>query len=182
MISFKFVFKVGLIMFRTKDFILMEVIDIRGKRIGFIKDIIIDFSKGEVRGFVVSSYSFFQHTINVLKENIISFNKHMVICSSQKGDFLKFSQIKSMDIINRQGQISGMVEDILFHEFSFNIKGVIASTGFIKNIFSGKEVLLINQLILGEESLLYIPENSKTRLVSVPHKMFAEVECYEKNI
>ena len=58
-------------MFRTKDFILMDVINIKGKKIGFINDIIVDFKSGEVKGFVISSYKLFQKTLSVLKEDII---------------------------------------------------------------------------------------------------------------
>lgn len=169
-------------MFRTKDFILMDVADIRGKRIGFIKDIIIDFHNGKVTGFVVSSYKLFQNTINVLRENIVSFNKAMIINGWNKNSYLTFSKIKGMDIINKHGDIIGITEDILFHEFTFKIHGLIVSTGFIKNIIAGKKILLINSIILGERSILHYKDKSNIDFVSVPHKLFTEVECYEEDI
>ncbi|MCM8710457.1 PRC-barrel domain-containing protein [Clostridium sp. SYSU_GA19001] len=169
-------------MFRSKDFILMDVIDIHGKKIGFVKDIIIDFHNGEVNGVVVSSYRLFQKNINVLRENIISFNKSMVIRGWNKESYLKFSNIKDMDIINKYGDVIGITEDILFHEFTFKIHGIIVSTGLIKNIISGKKILLTNSLILGEKNMLYYKDKSNIDFVSVPHKLFTEVGCYEKDI
>lgn len=169
-------------MFRTKDFIMMDVVDIKGKKVGFVKDIIIDFHKGEVNGFVVSTYKLLQKTITVLKEDIVSFNKAMIISSYGKETLLKFSAIKNMDIVNRYGDIIGMVEDILFHEFTFKITGLIVSTGFLKNVLKGKRILLMNTLILGNESILCTSLDSDISFLSVPHKIFTEEECHEENI
>lgn len=169
-------------MFRTKDFILMDVCNTKGRKIGFVKDIIIDFHDGEVKGFVISSYKIFQSTICVLKEDIVSFNKSMVISKCNNNKYLKFSDIKNMDIVNKSGDIIGMMEDILFHEFSFKIHGVIVSTGFIKNLISGKRVFLLKNMILGEESILCFNDVSKIDLISIPHKLFTEVGNHEKNI
>lgn len=169
-------------MFRTKDFILMDVVDIKGKKIGFIKDIIIDFHKAQVKGFVISSYKIYQKTLNVLKEDIVSFNKTMVVKRWHKDKFLTFSEVKNRDVKNRYGDIIGILEDMLFHEFTFEIKGIIISSGFIKNFITGKKIILMNSVILGEESILYYKDKSKIDFVSVPHKLSMEVECHEKNI
>jgi uncharacterized protein YrrD len=169
-------------MFRAKDFILMDVIDIKGKKIGFIKDIIIDFNRGFVIGFVVSSYKIFQKTINVLQEHIVSFNKSMVINGYSKCKYITYDEIRNMDIIDRNGEIIGMLEDILFHKFSFKIHGIIISSGLIKNILKGKRILLINGLILGEKSILYYRSNNKIDFTSIPHKLFTEVHYYEKEV
>lgn len=169
-------------MFRTKDFILMDVVDIRGKKIGFINDIIVDFKKGDVKGFIVSSYSFFQKTLCVLKEDIVSFNKSMVVSKVIKEKLFTFSKIKGMDIINNSGDIIGMAEDILFHEFTFKIQGLVVSTGFIKNLLVGKKILLVNSFIIGEKSILYYSTKSKMEFISVPHKLFAEEKHNEKSI
>ncbi|MCM0648772.1 PRC-barrel domain-containing protein [Clostridium swellfunianum] len=169
-------------MFKTKDFMLMDVVDIRGKKIGFINDIIIDFKKGDVKGFVVSSYSFFQKTLCVLKEDIVSFNKSMIVSRVLKDKLFTFSKIKGMDIINCSGNILGMAEDILFHEFTFKIQGLVVSTGFIKNLLVGKKILLVNSFIIGEQSILYYSAKSKVEFISVPHKLFAEENQNEKTI
>jgi len=169
-------------MFRTKDFIMMDVIDINGKKVGFVRDIIIDFHRGEVRGFVVSTYKLMQQTITILKEDIISFNKTMVISNYRKESSLKFSDIKNMDIVNRYGDIIGMVEDILFHEFTFKINGLVVSTGFLKNIIKGKRILLMNSVILGNESILFTSLDNEISFLSVSHRIFTEEECHEESI
>ncbi len=169
-------------MFRTKDFILMDVVDIKGKKIGVINDIILDFNSGEVKGFVISSYKFFQKTLSVLREDIISFNKAMVVGKCIKNRYFTFSKIKNMDIINRYGEIIGMAEDILFHEFTYKIQGMVVSTGFIKNLLVGKKILLVNSIIVGEESILYYENKANIDFISVPHKLFLEDKCYEKSI
>lgn len=169
-------------MFRTKDFILMDVINIKGKKIGFINDIIVDFKSGEVKGFVISSYKLFQKTLSVLKEDIVSFNKSMVVGKCIKNKFFTFSKIKNIDIINRYGEIIGMTEDILFQEFTFKIQGLVVSTGFIKNLLVGKKILLVNSIIIGDQSILYYSDNVNIDFISVPHKLFEEDNCNEKSI
>jgi uncharacterized protein YrrD len=169
-------------MFRSKDFILMDVVDINGKKIGFINDIIIDFNHREVKGFVISTYKLFQKNLSVLKEDIISFNKAMVVGKCVKNKYFTFSSIKNMDIISRYGEIIGMAEDILFQEFTFRIHGLVASTGFIKNLLIGKKILLINSIIIGEQSILHYSSETKINFISVPHKLFLKDKCYEKSI
>jgi uncharacterized protein YrrD len=169
-------------MFRTKDFILMDVIDIKGKKIGFINDIIVDFKSGEVKGFIISSYKLFQKTLSVLNEDIVSFNKAMVVSKCRKNKFFTFSKIKNMDIINRYGEIIGMTEDILFQEFTFKIQGLVVSTGFIKNLLVGKKILLVNSIIIGEKSILYYSNKVNIEFISVPHKLFQEDKFNEKSI
>jgi uncharacterized protein YrrD len=174
--------KLRFIMFRAKDFMLMDVVDIRGRKIGFIKDIVIDFHNGVVIGFMVSSYKLFQNTVCVLKEDIVSFNKSMIVNKLTKKQYLGFDNIKNMDIINSHGDIIGMAEDILFKEFTFKIHGVIVSTGFIKNLITGKKILLINNLILGEANILYYINKDNIDFISVPHKLFAGEKHNEKII
>ena len=45
------------ITYRSKDFYMMEVRDEKGKKLGFIKDIDINFSEGSLVSFVLSSSS-----------------------------------------------------------------------------------------------------------------------------
>lgn len=158
----------------------MEVMDVEGNRIGYVNDIIIDFYKKEVKGLVIFSYKLFKGTLKVLKEDIVSFSINMVIKKTVEDKYLQFKEIKNMDVINTQGETIGIIEDVLFDEFTFKIKSVIVSSGLIKNFFTGKMIVLIEDVILGEESLIYYGENQKINLVSIPHKLFEKVECNEK--
>lgn len=166
-------------MFRSKDFYLMDVVDIKGKRLGMIKDLILDFNKGVIEGFFISSYNPFQRNVLVLKNNIIYFDKELILKDIDKGEKLKFSQIKGMDVLDINGNIIGMIEDLIFDEKTFNINGVIVSLGYIENFIRGKRIILIKDLILGETNMLYFSE-CKVELKTVPHKLFQKDESNEK--
>ena len=142
-------------MFKSKDFIFMNVITVEGKKIGFIKDLLIDFNKGKVIGFQVSPYKFFQKNVSVLKEDIVYFNKEMVVKKVENNIYLPLHTLINMDVIDKCRNIFGMVEDITFTYDTFEIKGIIVSSGFIMNLLRGKRIMLVNELMLGEENILY---------------------------
>ena len=165
-------------MYRSKDFMLMEVMDISGKKIGFIKDILIDFNKGYITGFSISSTRLLKKDYTVRKENIISFNNNMVISEISEECELKLSDFKGMDVVNNKGDIIGMVEDIIFNNEDFKINGIIVSTGFIRNLIYGKQIYLIKELILGNKNILYFKEGSNMFFRTVPHELL-EVDSNE---
>ena len=72
----------------------------------------------------------------------------------------------------------GVVEDILIEEESFSIKGLIISSGIIDKIISGREVILINDVILGEDNILFIGASGVV-LKNIPHHR-AKDEYYKK--
>lgn len=159
----------------------MDVISVNGKRLGFIKDLLVNFNEKKIIGFSIASYSLLKSTLNVSIENVVSFNSVMVITDTIKGDFLGFKNIKGMDLRDRRSNILGMIEDVLFDELSFSINAVVVSTGVITDFISGKEVILIKDIILGEENLLYNGKNEKLHFSSLPHKLFMEDDFNEKN-
>ncbi|MGH4119737.1 PRC-barrel domain-containing protein [Clostridium sp.] len=167
-------------MFKSKDFKFMDVVTVEGKRIGFIKDLLIDFNCGKVIGFLVSPYQFFRKNVSVLKEDIIYFNKHMVVKKVEYNKYLCLNSFINMDVIDKCSNIFGMVEDITFTYDTFEIKGIIVSSGFIPNLLRGKRIMLINELILGEENLLYLPNCEEYSFKSMPHNFFVKVNTNEK--
>lgn len=167
--------------YRSKDFTLMDVIDVNGKRLGYINDLLIDFNKRKVIGFNISSSGFFKKDLNVMIEDVVSYNSSMVIAETNKEVFLQLKDIKGMDVRDKKGNIIGMLEDILFDEGSFSISAAIISTGFITNFISGKKIILINDLVLGEENLLYNWKNKHLSFTSVPHKLFMKDDLDERN-
>ncbi|MBZ9635641.1 PRC-barrel domain-containing protein [Clostridium sp. FP1] len=168
-------------MFKSKDFIFMDVVTVEGKKIGFIKDLLIDFNREKVIGFEVSPYKFFHKNVSVLKEDIIYFNKHMVVKKIEKNKYLPLHSFVNMDVIDKCRNVFGMVEDITFTYDTFEIKGIIVSSGFITNLLRGKRIILINELILGEENLLYLPNCHNPFLKSMPHNFFVEGKAHEEN-
>lgn len=162
-------------MYRSKDFFLMDVNDINGKSIGYIKDLLVDFNQGRVIGFALSCYKFLQNNVSVFVEDIISFNSDMIVGKINKDKKLELSQIKNMDIINVYGQIIGITEELLFDKNSFKINGFIVSMGFFRDFTGGKKIILINEVIIGEESILFYGCYNKINFFTVPHKLFMEV-------
>lgn len=168
-------------MYRTKDFTLMDVIDVNGKRLGYIQDLLLNFNKRKVIGFNLTSSSLFKKNLNIMIEDIVSYNSTMVVTAVKKGSFLKFSDIKGMDIRDKKDNIIGMIEDILFDEKHFSIKATVVSTGFITNFISGKKIILVNDLVLGEQNLMFNEKNDNLNFSSLPHKLFVEEDIDEKN-
>lgn len=167
-------------MFKSKDFIFMDVVNAQGTKIGFIRDLLIDFNKGKVIGFMISPYKFFHKNLSVLKEDIIYFNKNMVVKKTEKNIYLCLHSFINMDVIDKCSNVFGMVEEITFTCDTFEIKGVIVSSGFVINLLRGKRIMLINELILGEENLLYTPTCNEYSFKSMPHNFFVEGKANEK--
>lgn len=156
-------------MYRSKDFLLMEVLNIQGKRMGFINDILINFNRGYIEGFGVCCSNLLNKNMSILKEDIISFNDNMIVKKSVKEEKLRFFKLKGMEVIDRYGDNMGIVEDIIFDDNSFEIYGLILSRGLINNFINGKKVLLIRQLLLGDRDILYYGDESKIKFKTMPH-------------
>lgn len=159
----------------------MDVVDISGKRLGYIKDLLVDFNRKKVIGFNLASSSLFKKNLNIMMNNIVGYNSTMVVTEATKGVFLQFNDIRGMDIRDRKGNIVGMIEDVLFDENNFSIRGVVISTGFINNFILGKKIILINNLILGENTLLFNGKKDNLNFSTVPHKLFMEEDNNEKD-
>lgn len=166
-------------MFRSKDFKYMDVVNVEGKKIGIIRDLLIDFNKGKVIGVQVSPSKLFHKNVSILKEDIVYFNNHMVVKKVEKGKYLCLHSFINMDVIDKYRNIFGVVEDITFTGDTFEIKGVIVSSGFFTNLLRGKRIMLINELILGEKNILYFPCNKEYSFKSMPHNFFVQGKANE---
>jgi len=158
-------------LYRTRDFILKDVVNLSGSLLGFISDIILNFSDKIVQGFVVTPNNLFKKSLNVFLEDVVSFASIVVVTDTNRKKLLQFSDIKGMNVVNRNGYLIGIVEDILFDKSTFSIKAIILSIGFINNFIDGKKILLIDDLILGEKNLLYRGESENLRFSNSPYKL-----------
>lgn len=154
----------------------MDVVNVLGRRMGFIKDVLIDFNSEEIKGFVMSSYKIYNKNQYILNENVISFNSVMIVSKTSENIFLQFEKIKNMDIFDRKGNIIGITEDIIFNEEDYKINGLIVSTGILRNFMYGKNIFLIRELILGDDNLLYIGNENNCNFFSTVHKIATKVE------
>ncbi len=156
-------------MLRSKDFYMKSVYDVSGKKIGIVEDLFINFFEGKIIGINISNYSLFSKKNFIKCDDIISIDKEIVVRESVQGDGLRLKSVKGMDIIDLNGDIKGVVEDLIIKESDFSIKGILVSTGVIDRLLKGKDILLINECILGEEYILYMGR-SNIMLKAMPRK------------
>lgn len=157
-------------MFRTRDFIMMDVSNVQGKRIGFIKDILVNFNDGTVVGFLISPYNLFIRSSYVTSEDIVSFDRTMIIRKTTSNYPLKLKDFVGMEILDTKGNILGIFEDIIFGS-DYKIRGVIVSSGLISKLIKGKKIVLINEILIGDYNIIFMGNSQKVNLVSVPHRL-----------
>jgi uncharacterized protein YrrD len=157
-------------MFKTRDFYFKKVYDIKGKKIGIIEDIYIDFYLGKVTGFKVSSSILFSKKNYVDMEEIIDIGEDMIINSIRKGSGLAFKELKYMEIIDKLSNVKGVLEDIIIDIKDYSIKAIVMSSGLIDKMIKGKQIILLNKCILGEKYILYTG-NEGILFKSMPHNM-----------
>lgn len=165
-------------MYRSKDFYLKSIYNTQGKKLGTVKDIYIDFYNGQVKGIKVANYSVMTRKNYLAIEDIISFDEDIIGNNIVDGNGLKLTEIKGLEVIDKLGNIRGVVEDILIDEESFKIKGLIVSLGLIDKMIRGKEIILVNRSVLGEDCILYLGEPNIV-VKNIPHEM-SGYEYYKK--
>ena len=167
-------------MHKRKNFMLMDVYNLNGKKIGVITDLLINIDENKVKGFVVSSINIFKKSSSVLIEDIVSFNQYMIIKKLNKSNCLKFESIRGLDVIDDLGLIEGIVEEIIFNSSTFKIKGLVVSRGILQNFKCGKKVILQKDYIIGDKNIFYINKNKKFNFVTVFHNLNVEEDRNEK--
>lgn len=166
-------------MYRSKEFILMNVENSSGKKLGVIKDILLNFKELKLTGFVLSTYSIFSKDEIINTKDIITFNDFMIINRIGNKDGVPLSKIKNLDVIDVCGNTIGVVEDVLFCIETFKIKALVVSTGMIKNLFYGKRIILPSDFIIGNDSVVYYPKNKNVTMISKIHAVGKEDDEYE---
>ncbi|MDV4152337.1 PRC-barrel domain-containing protein [Clostridium sp. AL.422] len=156
-------------MLKTKDFYLQKVFDIRGKYIGLIDDIYIDFHKGVIKGFLISNYLLFSKRNFIRTQDIVSIEDVIIIKELTKKEGISFKSIKDKDVKDKNNVIKGILEDLLIEKEDLSIKGLVISSGIFDRIIKGKEILLLKECILGEDFVLYYGNND-VKFQSIPRK------------
>jgi uncharacterized protein YrrD len=157
------------LMLKSKDFYLLKVYDVRGKYLGVVDDIYIDFHKGKVVGFFVSNYLLFSKKNFVRSSDIISLEEVMIVKELNEKEGLSFKSIKDMDIKDKNNIMRGVLEDVIIEKKDLSIKGLVMSSGIFDRMIKGKEILLLKDCLLGEDFILYYGSD-EVRLQSLPRK------------
>lgn len=163
-------------MYRVKDFYNKKIYSIQGKKLGVIKDIYLDFHSGIILGFEVNSYSFSNKKNYLDISDVISIDDEVICNELKKGEGLKFSEIKDLEVTTKDGDIKGEVEDIIIDKDSYRIKGIILGTGIVDRMLGGKEVILVQKCVLGDDFIVYLGE-SGVRVRNLPHNLNKDVYC-----
>ena len=152
-------------MVKWRNFYLMKIYDSKNKYIGVVDDISIDFYNGVVKGFTISPASIFKKHTYVSVDSIISVDEIMKIKNTSRFEGLKFKEIK-----NKEKKLLGVLEDLIIDEKTFEIKGMIISSGIFDKMFKGKEVITLKHCSLCDEYILY-NGNSTVKLKTLPHNL-----------
>lgn len=155
-------------MAKSRDFIYKEVLDINGHKLGYIKDIIVDFGKKKVLGFKINSYKLLKKEYVIFIENIIYSKTKIIVKNMDEGDYLEFSYILNMHVIDKYFNVLGLVSEIIFDESTYDIKAIfIKDYSFFKG-FKNRRVLLVDDLIIGEKYILYESQNKSIKMECIP--------------
>lgn len=157
-------------MFKTRDFYFKKVYNMKGKKIGVIEDLYIDFYLGKVIGFKVSNSMLFSKNNYVEIGEVIDIGEDVIINSIKKGEGLTFKEIKYMEVIDTLSNVKGVLEDIVIDIQDYSIKAIVISSGLVDKMIKGKQIILLNRCILGEKYILYTG-NEGILFKSMPHNM-----------
>lgn len=157
-------------MFKTRDFYFKKVYNLKGKKIGIIEDLYIDFHSGKVLGFKISNSSLFSKNNYVDLQDVIDIGEDMIIDSIRKGSGLAFKEIKYLEVIDTLGNVRGVLEDIIIDIKDYSIKAIVISSGLIDKMIKGKQIILLSKCMLGEKYILYAG-NKGVLFKTIPHNM-----------
>ncbi|MDO4534809.1 MAG: PRC-barrel domain-containing protein [Clostridium perfringens] len=160
-------------MYRLKDFKYLDIYNCNGKKLGSVNDVAINYSGKSIEGFVISA-KFLSKKNYISKKNIVAIGSSIIAKDMSIYRGLKFSNIKGMEIIDKRGDMLGVVDDIFINEDDFSIKGLMASTGVFHKFIHGKRIFLLEETILGDNNILYYG-NEEISLRSMPHKFWKQV-------
>ena len=157
-------------MLKSKDFYLKNIYSNEGRKIGVVEDIYMDFYHGKIVGFKSSATGIFSRSNYIDINDVIDIGEDVIVYEGKKGSGLGLKAIKNMKIIDSNGSIKGVLEDIIIEDYSYTIKGIVISSGLIDRLVKGKEVLLIDECILGDQYILYTGKNN-VLFKTMPHNM-----------
>ncbi|MFL0249956.1 PRC-barrel domain-containing protein [Clostridium neuense] len=170
-------------MMRSRELILENVYSIRGKRIGIVEDLLVNFNTGTIEGFRINKGSILSRSICISKDSVICVASKLIVKEEEyNGNFVEFKNIKGMEAVNIKGVILGSIEEIIFDEMNLAIKGIIISKGIFDNMISGKKVILQGDYIMGKSSLLCLSKQEKFNFVRIFHDIAMEVDKNEKGV
>lgn len=142
-------------MYRIRDFKGKIIKDLKGKKLGIVEDVLININTNKVCGFKGREKNFLRKDFFILWEDIVYFGNNIIIKKVSNLKCFCFENIDLMEIIDLNGNVMGIVEDILFSESNFNILGLMVSESFFRRYTRGKRIILTKDIILGDKEILF---------------------------
>lgn len=155
-------------MAKSKDYIFEEVQDAGGQRIGYVKDLIVDFGQSKVIGFEITPYKFIKKPVYVVMEDVIYSNNSIIVGNTVEGEFLSLARIMDMHVVDSKFNVIGLVSEIIFDSETFAIKAVYIKDSSIFSVFKSRRVILLRDLIVGEDYILYTGRCTKLQMMCLP--------------
>ena len=155
--------------YRAKDFYMMEVRDSLGYKLGIISGLSLDLNNHKVDGFCIHSRGIKNEIKKINMEDVIAFNEVMIVKDVHNSIGLNFNKLKGMEVYDLNNNLLGKVEEVLFNIVSYKVLGIILTTGFLKDIVKGKRILLADNLIIGEISILLMEKCEELEFFSKIH-------------
>lgn len=160
---------------RWKDFKHLDIYNLHNKKMGFSKDIIIDFHKWKLIGILMSTSSLFSKKNGFLKDKILNadFEKGKITIKDMEiiqGE--AFSKVKGTEVIDNTQCIVGILDDLLIDK-NYKIKAILISRGIIMNFIEGKRVALTEDLKFHSKYII-LNKNIEDTLISMPHSVSRE--------
>lgn len=146
-------------MYKMRDLLGKRVLSRKGKLLGIVDDLIIDINEGKVKGIKVKEKGFLKKAFYVLYKDIVYWGCNIIIKDKDFQKNFTFRQMKFMEVYNLNGDIIGIVEDIIFSYSDLQLSGIVITEGFLKNYSKGKRIILLKDIIVGEESIIYTQKN-----------------------
>ena len=156
-------------MYKVKDLKFLEVYNEAGRKLGEIEDIGIDYFDGKIKGFFIPK-NIFRRENFIDIEDVLTFGDKIVVKEIKKYEGLAFSDIKGLDIIDKENRMIGVLEELLIDK-NFLIRAIITSKGFFDKFKNGKNLILLKETILGDRNILYF-NDEKINFVSIPHNIW----------
>ncbi|NRV36353.1 sporulation protein YlmC with PRC-barrel domain [Clostridium beijerinckii] len=92
-------------MFKTRDFYFKKVYNIKGKKIGIIEDLYIDFFWGKIVGFKVSNSHLFSKNNYIDMEDVIDIGEDVIIENIKKVRDLHLKRLSIWKLLIHWGML-----------------------------------------------------------------------------
>lgn len=168
----------GDIMLKVSDIIGFSIVCSDQKKYhGEVKDVILDLKSCCVTGLVIDHGSLIHQTRVIPFNSVYEISRNKVIVKFKKNiqqmksfnfhkDYIKKNEmILGFDVVEEDGNLLGFIQDVIFEAKSGNILGFVLTNGIVDDIFSGIEILPLNQSIIFQKDKVIILKDTKNNIL-----------------